>query len=90
MKLKYEFSVRTIVGEHILIPMGEGALAFSGLLTTSEVGAFLAEQLKQEISRGELLSLLLAEYEVDEATAAADLDEFLHQLDQLSLLEHTK
>ena len=87
MKLKYEFSVRNVVGEHILVPLGEGALAFSGIITTSEVGAFLVELLGQEVSYDTLLSRILEEYEVDEATARADLDEFLGYLDQLSLLE---
>ena len=87
MKLKYEFSVRNVVGEHILVPLGEGALAFSGIITTSEVGAFLVELLGQEVSYDTLLHRMLGEYEVDEATARADLDEFLGYLDQLSLLE---
>ena len=87
MKLKYEFSVRNVVGEHILVPLGEGALAFSGIITTSEVGAFLVELLGQEVGYDTLLSRMLEEYEVDEATARADLDEFLGYLDQLSLLE---
>ncbi len=87
MKLKYEFSVRNVVGEHILVPLGAGALAFSGIITTNEVGAFLVELLGQEISYDTLLSRVLENYEVDEATARADLDEFLGYLDQLSLLE---
>lgn len=87
MKLKYEFSVRNVVGEHILVPLGAGALAFSGIITTNEVGAFLMELLGQETSYDTLLSRVLENYEVDEATARADLDEFLGYLDQLSLLE---
>ena len=87
MKLKYEFSMRNVVGEHILVPLGAGALAFSGIITTNEVGAFLVELLGQEISYDTLLSHVLENYEVDEATARADLDEFLGYLDQLSLLE---
>lgn len=87
MKLKYEFSVRNVVEEHILVPLGAGALAFSGIITTNEVGAFLMELLGQETSYDTLLSRVLENYEVDEATARADLDEFLGYLDQLSLLE---
>lgn len=89
MKLKYEFAVRTVVGEHVLIPLGEGALAFSGIITTSEVGVFLVGLLGQEISRVELLTRMMEEYDVDETTARADLDEFLAHLEQLSLLEHS-
>ena len=86
MKLKYDFAVREIVGEYVMVPLGAGALAFSGMIATTETGATLAEALQKEMTRQELLQLLLDEYEIDEATAAADLDEFLNQLKQLNLL----
>ena len=59
MKLKYEFAVRCVVGEHLLIPMGEGALAFSGMIATSETGAFLAQQLHYSM---QIRSLAAATY----------------------------
>lgn len=87
MKLKYEFSVREIMDEYILVPVGESALEFSGMVTTTEVGAFLCGLLREETTRDALLAALLAEYEVDEATAGADLDEFLAAMGQADLLE---
>lgn len=86
MKLKYEFAVREIVGEYVMVPLGEGALKFSGMISTSQTGATLVEALKEGATRQELLDTLLREYEIDEATAAADLDEFLAQLKGLNLL----
>lgn len=86
MKLKYDFAVREVVGEYVMVPLGAGALAFSGMISTTQTGATLAEALKKEMTRQELLQLILDEYEIDEATAAADLDEFLNQLKQLNLL----
>lgn len=87
MKLKYEFAVREIVGEYVMVPLGEGALAFSGMISTSEAGALLVEALKQDVSRDALLELLMQTYDVDAAEAAEDLDTFLNQLNQLKLLE---
>ena len=86
MKLKYEFSVREIMGDYILIPAGESALAFSKMMTTTEVGAFLCDHLQREYTREELLEKVLAEYEVDRQTASEDLDEFLTALRELDLL----
>ena len=37
MKLKYEFSVREIAGDYVLVPLGEAALKLSGMITTNEV-----------------------------------------------------
>ena len=86
MKLKYDFAVREVVGEYVMVPLGAGALAFSGMISTTQTGATLAEALQKEMTHQELLQLILDEYEIDEATAAADLDEFLNQLKQLHLL----
>ena len=86
MKLKYDFAVREIVGEYIMVPLGAAALKFSGMISTSETGAVLAEALKEHATRQELLQQLLEQYDIDEATAAADLDLFLDQLRQLDLL----
>ena len=86
MKLKYEFAVREIVGEYVMIPMGEGALRFSGMISTSETGALIVDALKQDVSREELLTRILDTFDVDEETAAADLDAFLYKLRELRLL----
>lgn len=86
MKLKYEFAVREIVGEYVMVPLGSSALEFSGMISTSETGAFLAEALKNEVTREELLRKVLENYDVDAQTAAADLDEFLALLRKLNVL----
>ena len=86
MKLKHDFVVREVAGEYVMIPMGEGALAFSGRVATSEVGAFLCECLREEVSRDQLIGKLLEEYEVDMDTASADVDEFLQTLKKLNLI----
>lgn len=86
MKIKYNFSVREIAGDYILIPLGEAALKFSGMITTNDVGVFMWEQLQTEISKEELLEKILVEFEIDKETAKKDMDEFLHRLEELKLL----
>lgn len=86
MKLKYDFAVREIAGEFVLIPMGAAALQFSGMVTTNEVGAFLCEELKQDTTREALLAGICREFETDEATAAKDLDGFLDMLRRAGIL----
>ena len=50
MKLKYEFAVREIVDEYVMVPLGASALEFSGMISTSETGAFLVEALKHDVT----------------------------------------
>ena len=87
MKLKYEFVERLIVDEYVLVPAGEAARTFGGMITTSEVGATIMRALKQDVSQAELLALLMEEYDVDAQTANIDLNAFVQQLRELNVLE---
>lgn len=86
MKLKYDFAVREIMGEYVLVPLGEGALEFAGMISTSETGALIVESLKKNVTQEELLSKILTEFNVDEETARIDMEVFLDQLQKLNLL----
>lgn len=87
MRVKAEFAVRKIAGDYILIPMGEMALSFSGFITTNEVGVFIWECLQKEISEEELLEKVLAEFEITEEIATADIRAFLEHAKSLGLME---
>ncbi len=86
MKVKDDYLLRNVAGSHIVVPVGEGCLDFSGVITLNEVGAFLWEKLQSDITEEELLSALLSEYDVDEATARADIAEFADKLKGADLL----
>ena len=88
MKLKYEFIVRNIVDEFVLVPVGTAALDFAGMITTTEVGALLVEALKNHVTKEELVEKVTAEYDIDAETAKADIDEFIQKLDKLDLIEY--
>lgn len=87
MKLKHEFIVREIAGEYVLIPMGKSALAFSGMVTTNEVGAYICEQLAKPVSQEALLDAICGEFEVTRETAREDMEQFLRMLRKADLLE---
>lgn len=87
MRIKYDFAVREIVGDYVLVPLGEAALKLSGMITTNEVGVFLWEQMKTEVTKEELLLRVLEEFEIEQQTATRDIDEFVKQLQKLELIE---
>ncbi len=87
MKLKYEFAVREIAGEYVLIPMGGAALAFSGMVSTNGVGAFICQQLKDETTEDAILDGICQEFSVDRDTARQDMLQFLDGLRRARLLE---
>lgn len=80
MKASKEFILREIAGEFILVPTGEAATRFNGLITLNELGAFIFRCLETEQTVDTLTAAILAEYDVPEDTARADCEEFLNQL----------
>ncbi|MBQ6889616.1 MAG: PqqD family protein [Oscillospiraceae bacterium] len=87
MRLKFEFNVRQIAGEYILVPMGVAALEFSGMVTTNAVGALILEKLRQDTTPEQICQAICQEFEVDEATAREDMEQFLAVVEKAGLLE---
>ncbi len=88
MKVKKDYLLRNVAGSNIVVPVGEGSLDFSGVITLNEVGAFLWENLKEDTDLDGLVKALCSEYDVDEATARTDVSEFLDKLKGADLLEN--
>ena len=86
MKLKKQFVLREIVGEAVLVPIGESAARFKGLLTVNELGKFIWENIESAKDEEELLQRILDEYEVDKDVAKDDLDEFLGKLKEIDII----
>ena len=88
MKLKQNFELREICGEHVVIPCGIENVNFDSIIHLNETGAFLWRQAeKGEFSVESLTAALLAEYEVGEATAKADVAAFIGRLQEQKLAE---
>ncbi len=86
MKAKSGFVLRNIADEYILIPTGDNINQFKGTLLLNAVSAFIWDKLQVPVSRDDLLTAVMEEYEVDEKSAAADLDMLLKKLRDYGVL----
>ena len=86
MKIKNGFLLRSVAGKNIVVPVG-AELDFGGMITLNDTGKFMWEQLSQETDADSLLGKIVSEYDVDEATAKADMENFLNELRELNILE---
>lgn len=86
MEIKKQLLKREIAGESFLIPLGKTVYDSNGMFVLTELGAFIWDLLPEAEGREDILRAILAEYEVDEATAAADLDRFLDKLRDMGIL----
>ena len=87
MVAKTGFVLRNIAGEYILMPVNENITKFNGTLLMNGISAFIWEKLQNPVSREDLIKAVLDEYDVDEDTARADLDQLLARLRELDVIE---
>ena len=80
MRIVPGFVVRQIAGETIAIPAGPAARELSGLLAMNPSGQEMFDLLQTDRTEAELVQFLLDTYEIDEATAKADVAEFVEIL----------
>ncbi len=86
MKIRKELIRREIAGDVILVPVGGTVLENNGLFALNELGAFLWDRLESAEDEETLVQAVLAEYEVDEATARTDTAQFLQKLREMEIL----
>ena len=72
-----------------MVPVGETALSFNGIITLNDTGVFLWECLRKEISASELLAELVNEFDVEPELARLDIQEFLDDALRFGLVEIT-
>lgn len=85
MKIKEGFLLRKVAGQTVVLPVGAD-LDLNLMITLNETGAFLWEKLQSETSQEALVAALLADYDVDEATAAKCVAAFVKKLDDHGFL----
>ena len=79
MKLKDGFILREIAGENVVVPTAD-TLDLNMMITLNDTGCTLWKRLEQEAELADLTAALLAEYDVDEKTAAAAAEQFVAEL----------
>lgn len=86
MKLKDGFLLRQVAGQNVVLPVS-GDLDMNMMITLNDTGAFLWERLQSETDEKALVAALLADYDVDEATARKAVSAFVEKLRSHSFLE---
>ncbi|NLD27089.1 MAG: PqqD family protein [Acholeplasmataceae bacterium] len=86
MRIKEGYVLREVVGQNIVVPTGEVALNFNGVININATGKFLWEKLQKECSFSELVQAVLDKYEINQKTAEKDVEEFLNILKAKNIL----
>lgn len=88
MKIKSGFVVQKVGGKYLAVAVGELANEFNALVRMNETGVFMWNKLSEaDLTKEELLALVLQEYEVDEERARRDVEAFIGKLLEAGLFD---
>ncbi len=87
MKIKKGFALRKVGNQYIAVAAGSELVNFDAMISTNETGAFLWNIFAEGADEAQAVSAMTAEYDIDEAQAAADVREFMKKLSDAGVCE---
>ena len=88
MRTKKGFTLRNVCGENIIVGEGIENIDFSRIISMNESAAYLWNKIQgTDFTVDTLVSLLLEEYEVDEATARDDAETLVQKWQEAGIID---
>ncbi|MGN0494468.1 MAG: PqqD family protein [Acutalibacteraceae bacterium] len=88
MKKSENFILNDIAGNTVLVPVGDKAVGFNGIITLNDTAKFLWENIDGDFDADALIRLICESYEdVDKATAEKSADKFISTLKEVGAIE---
>ena len=87
MKIRSDFEYVSIGDENMLIPVGDNANMFRGLLVMNDETSLILRLLQSNQTIDTLLKAILEEYDIGPEIARTELENLLRQLDDMGVLE---
>lgn len=87
MKRNSNFMMREVAGSWVVVPVGEAARSFPGMMRLNPSGKLLWELLEQEQTEQSLTGALLERYDVTPEQAAKDVAAFLENIRSTGALD---
>ena len=86
MKIKKEFMLRNICGEEALVPVGETAKSFKGIIKVNNIGSFIWNNLANSKDEYEIVSEVVENYGLDAIEAKKDVRDFIEYLKNVDII----
>lgn len=86
MKIKTGYVLREVGNQCVVVPVGETAVTFNGIITLNKTGKYLWELLQEDVTVDDLVNGMLSKYDVTKEVATKDILEFLEVLRKHQLL----
>ncbi len=87
MKRNDNFVLKELMGSSVLVPVGDIAMDFNGVITLNESAKFLWNACEGEFEIKDLVDALIAEYQIDIATATSGAEIFVNRMKEEGCIE---
>lgn len=88
MRILEGFTLRKLCGENIVTSESAARIDYSKIISLNETAAYLWNEVREkDFTSDDLVSLLTARYDVDEARARADVEVLLDKWREAGLVE---
>ena len=87
MKISSEYVTTNVAGQTMVVPVGDAAQAFRGIIRLNETAKFIWDALVKGLSEAEIVEKLTETYEVNAEKAQKDVSAIIEQLHKAGILE---
>lgn len=87
MKISDKFILKTIDGESILVPINHDYMSVQKIINLNETSLAIYQMIKDGLNTEEIISKMLAIYEVDKNTLSADVNDVIKQFKELGVVD---
>lgn len=88
MKKSDGFIIKEVAGNTVLVPFGDKAVSFNGIITLNDTAKFVWENIQDDFDKESITELILKSYEdVDKETAEKSADKFITALKEVGAIE---
>ena len=87
MKISSEYVTTNVAGQTMVVPVGDAAQAFRGIIRLNETAKFIWDALVEGLSEAEIVEKLTETYEVNAEKAQKDVSAIIEQLHKAGILE---
>lgn len=85
-RIRDGYCVREFFGKGVVVPIDRDTMGENPMAALSPAGMFLWDKLEKEQTFGDLMTAVLAEYDISRDEAAADIAQFLAEMEACECL----
>lgn len=87
MKLKYNFVTNEVADKIVAVPVGEDLENFGGFIKMNDIGAYIFNMLKNDVTQDEIVAAMLKDFEdATEQEVRETVKEFTDKLKEADVL----